>query len=144
MWIIFKNLLYFSLYRVGNLNIIKRRICVKSAYWRRGPTRLNSRRHSMTTCLSTFRILVYINTHFFVKMFPAVFCYLLTVVMCSYGDLELLKDDQQRTNQLLSQRLEEQNIQNLGLRYSTLLSLASCTLLSLASSGTLLSLASGT
>ena len=85
-----------------------------------------------------------LNTHFFVKMFSAVFCCLLTVVMCSYGDLELLKDDQQRTNQLLSQRLEEQNIQNLGLRYSTLLSWASCTLFSLASSGTLLSLASGT
>jgi hypothetical protein len=39
------------------------------------------------------------------------------ILLCSYDDLQLDTADQQRINQLLSQRLEEQNLQNFGLRY---------------------------
>ncbi len=39
------------------------------------------------------------------------------IFLCSYDDLQLDTTDQQRINQLLNQRLEEQNLQNFGLRY---------------------------
>ncbi len=39
------------------------------------------------------------------------------ILLCSYDDLQLDTTDQQRINQLLNQRLEEQNLQNFGLRY---------------------------
>jgi hypothetical protein len=39
------------------------------------------------------------------------------ILLCSYDDLQLDTADQQRINQLLNQRLEEQNLQNFGLRY---------------------------
>ncbi len=39
------------------------------------------------------------------------------ILLFSYDDLQLDTADQQRINQLLNQRLEEQNLQNFGLRY---------------------------
>ncbi len=48
---------------------------------------------------------------------PAYFYTLSHILLCSYDDLQLDTADQQRINQLLNQRLEEQNLQNFGLRY---------------------------